>query len=769
MVSRAQVEINKFVGGLFTDASPLTFPENTSAVDVNMDLYTDGSRKRALGIDYEDAFVQVDSGVPTSAINDIETNVYRWENVGGDPLKNIVCVQTGNIVKFFDADKNTMSANLLDTKVFTSSPANIKYSFTSVDGKLVVATGINLITTVTKTLAGFSYSTSTIKVRDFWGVEDKIDSEDYTSGQSVQKRPTLITSQHTYNLRNQSFGIPRVVNGGATTLVDPVTVWSGKYPSNSDTVTAFLYADANDGTDRNVRRFFASDLEKNPLGNFRAPMGYYIIDLLYRGGSRMEADAKNREVYPQLTQSASSLPQDKTDGGATVLAEFAGRVWYGGFSGDNIDPDSKSPNLSSYIAFSQLVTDPSMITNCYQDGDPTSDTEPDIVDTDGGYIRISNAYGISCMLNIGRNLFIGAANGWWRVYGGSDDGFSATNYIVDKITDKGVRGLSTVVEVEGGLTYWSDDGIYHIHQDKLGDWIAECISQNKIQKLYDGITVEEKAKAYGVYDSYQKKVRWLYSNRLNNVSQQKELVLDTGLAAFYERHISQVSGDSPPIVVASFNTNQFKINTVTENVVVNNVNVTVNGDIVTAPQAYRTSANSLYEVGYLVVTSISPTIKYTFASYSDTKWVDWRSHNGVGVDAQAVLVTGTGNAGDSMRYKQVPYFFVHMRRTEDGMEADSNGDLVPTNQSSCTVQSMWDWTNSANSNKWGSPFQAYRYKRVYMPVDINDDFDTGYEVITTRSKLRGRGKAISFKFTSSPGKEMHLYGWSLIVTGNDNV
>lgn len=769
MSQRAQVEINKFVGGLITDASPLTFPENTSAVDINMELNSDGSRQRALGIDYENGYSTIDSGMYPSSSNDIAFNVYRWENVNGDPLKSIICVQVGNIVKFFDAGNPTISSGLIGTRTFNTSPLNTKYSFTSVDGNLVVATGINLITTVSYSSNVLSYSTNTIKVRDFWGVEDKDSNYDYTVGQTVQKRPTTLSQKHLYNLRNQSFGIPRYINSNETAVKDPVTVWSGKYPSNSDTVTSFLYADANDSGDRITRRFFAQDLEKNPLGNFRAANGYFIIDLLNRGESRLQADAQNRDIYPELTLSVTTLPQDKTTGGATVVSEFSGRVWYGGFSGDVIDPDSKSPNLSSYVAFSQLVTDPSVITNCYQDGDPTTDADPDIVDTDGGYIRISNSFGICSMINLGRNLFVGAANGWWRIYGGNDSGFSATNYVVDKITDKGVRGPSSIVEVENSLMYWSDDGIYHIKPDQFGEWVAENLTQSRIQKLYDEISVENKAISFGVYDTYQKKVKWLYNNNISNISQQKELILDIRLNAFYERHIGQINGNSPPIVIGGFNTDPFKVESEVENVTVLNSLVTVSSVGVTQTDNKRSSVNSLFEIGYVVVTELSPKIKYTFCAYTDLDWVDWRSYNGVGVDAPATLVTGQGTAGDSMRYKQIPYLYVHMKRTEDGFELDSGGDFIPTNQSSCLVQSMWDWTNSANSNKWGNPFQAYRYKRVYFPDSLSDPFDTGYEVVVTKNKLRGRGRAISLKFTSSPGKEMHIYGWSLIIVANDNV
>lgn len=47
---QAQAEINNFVGGLVTEASPLTFPENASLDEKNFVLNRDGSRRRRLGM-----------------------------------------------------------------------------------------------------------------------------------------------------------------------------------------------------------------------------------------------------------------------------------------------------------------------------------------------------------------------------------------------------------------------------------------------------------------------------------------------------------------------------------------------------------------------------------------------------------------------------------------------------------------------------------------------------------------------------------------------
>lgn len=782
MTQKAKVEVNQFVGGLITDASPLTYPDNMSFVDINMELNSDGSRQRSLGIDYEPNHQIIDSGFSSSSVSSIATKTYKWENVGGDPSLTFICVQIGNKVSFFNGGSVNLSTSLIGTKTFTSSPIDVKYSFTSVDGDLIIATGVADITTVTYN-GTLSYTTDRIKVRDFWGVDDFDGSEDLTVGTGLQYRPTGLSNAHQYNLRNQGFGIPRML--GAPTdvplfpnenLYDPIYAFRirhnqvksvSKSPSNSDNISGFLFSDASDSDDRNSRRYFVNDSIKNPIGNMRAAQGYYIIDLLNRGSSRLSENNKNQANYPELTYSITSLATDFTPGGATVICEFSGRVWYGGFSSAVTDGDSKSPNLASYVTFSQLVTDKSLITRCYQDGDPTSDDAPDIVDTDGGYIRISNAYDIKAMVNIGASLFVGASNGWWRIYGGNDSGFSATNYVVDKITDRGVRGGESVVEVDGTIMYWGDDGIYHIHQDKYGSWLSENITRQRIQKFYNDVETKHKENVVGVYDGSQRKVRWLYQNTIDDVIQQKELVLNVDLNAFYERHIGEVSSGQPPVVVSGFNVDAFKIAQISDTVTVSGVDVTVASDPVTVTLEQKVDTSSLFEINYLVVTSITPTIKYTFGYYRDITFTDWITSNGVGVDAPATLVTGTITGGDAMRYKQVPYLIVHMRRTEDGFEADVNGDFVPTNQSSCLIQSQWDWTNSANANKWGTPFQAYRYRRHYFPANIADPFDTGYEMVVTKNKLRGRGRAVAFKFTSSPKKEMHIYGWSFDVGVND--
>ena len=115
----------------------------------------------------------------------------------------------------------------------------------------------------------------------------------------------------------------------------------------------------------------------------------------------------------------------------------------------------------------------------------------------------------------------------------------------------------------------------------------------------------------------------------------------------------------------------------------------------------------------------------------------------------------------------MPYIYFHFLRTETGFVDDGN-DLQVVGESSCLVQSQWDWSNSIASGKWGREFQAYRYKRAYMPSSEADGFDTGAATIVSKNKLRGRGRVLSLKISTEPGKDLQLLGWSMAIGTNNN-
>ena len=767
----APVEINSFVGGLVTDASPLTFPDNASLEEDNFILNTDGSRQRRLGMDFEQDGSEITTSVSTVTVSNPAHTSFKWDNAGGDPDKSLLAVQFGFELKFFDLDNIPLSSQVVHTHSFPVDTGETPYSYAVVDGILVVVNGEKSVNTFEYNGGTITQSSDILLMRDFFGVDVTIDGDNLRDSNNVTKRPTTKTDGHIYNLRNQTWAEPRKASN-TETIIDPIRHFfntASKYPSNADTVTQSLYSDAGDTDDRITERFFATDLQSNPIGSSHAPRGHYIIDALERGASRLSAIQETESQAPGSANmiTVSSLPTDRTPKGATSITQYSGRIWYAGFSGEVEGGDDKSPRMSSYVLFSVQVEELSDIVRCYQRGDPTDKEDPDLIATDGGFVRIDEAYGIKHLLNLENTLFVFATNGVWRIEGDDQGGFKATGYSVIKVSDRGVRGAKSVVEVEGSVIYWGDDGIYLISKNQFGDWVSESMTENRLQRFYNAVDSLSKDFVQGYFDSFDKKVRWVYDNILTESDDVRELVLDKSLGAFYTNTIKTPSGSSFPKVVGIFETTPFQTVSSSENVTANGVTVTADSEIVTS--SVTSTLSTIREIGYICITSLTPTIKYRFSYYSDNTFVDWRTVDGVGVDAEAFMVTGYLSGNDFQRQKQIINLTAYMRKTETGFVEDVNGDFAPVNESSCLISTRWDWTNSERANRWTTPREFYRHRRLYFPVDIDDTFDDGNSVVASRDKIRGKGRVLSIKFESSPGKNLHLYGWSLFMGIQSNV
>jgi hypothetical protein len=267
--------------------------------------------------------------------------------------------------------------------------------------------------------------------------------------------------------------------------------------------------------------------------------------------------------------------------------------------------------------------------------------------------------------------------------------------------------------------------------------------------------------AQGIFDTYSKTVRWLYDNTYNNLPT-TELVFDLVLGAFYPAVIGEDLTTSKiptvPIQVSPFNVATRELNVlVGSDEVLSDVDDVV-ADIEGVFGGYRSTS-------YLtLVGSEDPTnTSLTFSTYNNTNFKDWET-----VDAEAFLLTGYIGTGDHARFKQVPYVYFHFLRTEDGF-TDNGDDFLVSNESSCLVQSQWDWTNSAAYGKWGREFQAYRYKRRYTPEDVLDTYDYGTTTIVSKNKLRGRGRVVSLRIGTEEAKDMKLLGWSMTIGTNGSM
>lgn len=691
---------------------------------------------------------------------------YSWVNPGGVVNLRFIVVQVGRTIQIINTTIEPYSAGIIYQETLPSPEDNPRFSFATIGSDLVVATDQPDLLLYSYEEGVINRRTGRLKIRDMFGVEDIWNGQDLTEGIGLMVRPTAPTDAHIYNLRNQTWALPAYQTKDRIRTM--ATGWAvGKFPSNSDNSNYALAPDpaAKSKYSPQTDRFWQASMVE-PVGTHRAPMGHFIIDALHRGQSRLAEAARLRALYG-LSYPISDLPPDSTRGGARFVAEYAGRVFYSGFS-DIVDgPDSKSPKLSSYVLFSQLVRTPDDAFKCYQEGDPTSKDLPDLLDTDGGFIRLSGASNICAMMNLGKSLMVFAENGVWMISGNGDDGFTANNQMVTKITERGTKYSDTIVTVDGTAMYWSEDGIYHLRQNEYGDWGASSLTEDTIQSFYEDISSEERLYSKGLYDSYDKKVRWIYNNFVGAVGPSKELVFDIQLGAFYPNEIETVVDNKFPRVCSLAVIPPYRVGKVQEDITYMGSAVEYDGNPVTYPSLVPVSGAK--EIIYLSAYSFDfGFVDYGFTTYQNIDFRDWPEIDG-GVDAEAVLITGYLSGGDASRNKQVPYINFHLERTERGFEEDEDGNLIPEGESSCLVQAQWSWNNSPKNGKWGEPFQAYRYRRLYSPYGPSDNFDNGEAIISTRNKLRGIGKALSLKITSEPYKDLRLVGWSISMDMNSNV
>jgi hypothetical protein len=88
---------------------------------------------------------------------------------------------------------------------------------------------------------------------------------------------------------------------------------------------------------------------------------------------------------------------------------------------------------------------------------------------------------------------------------------------------------------------------------------------------------------------------------------------------------------------------------------------------------------------------------------------------------------------------------------------------TPINESSLLVSALWDYKETSYNTQ-----QAYRVK-PYPLVDSTDLSNNQQDrsVVTTRLKIRGRGRSCRFKFESEEGKNFVLLGYGVVAGVNN--
>ena len=709
MSASTKKEYTTFVKGLVTEAGPLAFPENASFDEENCVLNRNGSRQRRLGMDFEEGFSLRSTTIgATTALSS-----HRWENVANNAEFQFAVVQTGNVLQVFDANAVGISNSPITTLTLAGWDAAAEIQTANGSGYLFLTNGKNdpaylAFNPATNTV---SFGSIALLIRDVFGVD---------AGLAVDARPTSLTAAHDYNLRNQ---------GWPSAQISAYFTGTSTFPANNQ--QWFVGKDTADN-------FQAALLNKQDFGTTPAPKGRFVINAFTRSTSRN-------------TITGLTTPTDVENGRPSSVAFAFERVLYAGIESSVLATSLTQPNMTGYVFYSRTVRTPSDFGVCHPEADPTSEFDSELVDTDGGFINIPSSGRIYKLMAKGNSILVFAEQGVWAITG-DDGGFRATSNQVVKLTDFGVVGANTIVGIESGAMYWNRGGIYAIQPSDAGGLGTNNITETTIQRFYNSITLPAKRTAKGTYDPVNRRVMWMYNgdpaytgtsfkNRYD-----RELVLDTVLGAFYKHRISTLAEPSPYIA-----------------------------GYVECPDLLRRQAGVATEFDsvtkYLTVQFINQntgSAAITFSYYRNSVFRDWQSLDLVGASYVSFLETGWEAADDTTRNKQAPYIFCHFRRSER-LTVLRNGGLRPDVVGSCFLQSRWDWADSAASNKWGSTQQVYRLQRPIVLSNAGDIIDYGQDVITSKSRLPGRGKALSLRFESEEGKDFYIYGWAIKYTGNSYV
>ncbi|MAZ33831.1 MAG: hypothetical protein Tp178MES00d2C33159091_33 [Prokaryotic dsDNA virus sp.] len=746
-----------FVKGLVSEASPLTYPEDTSYDELNTVLSRKGSRTRRLGINYLANTKTPNFVVP--GFNRSSTE-YVWKAVAEQPDTNFLVVQKGLTIKFFDMSTNVSADSLKSFEIdlndyiiagrSDTSASKELFQFASGKGYLFIVSQYTepLVVTYDIDADDIEVNSLNILIRDFDGLDD---------GLANDEEPVTLSKEHHYNLLNQGwlygtqgtsafnqtayedyvlssrqvidrpFG-QRTSYSRSSPSTSPIALFknqTGRYPGNNK---QWWVARAEaDNPDDNVKAgdFLPEVLDKLYSGNNRAPNGHFILNAF--------------KIDRSGVSGVSGIPTDIKRHRPEAVSFFSGRAWYGS---------------GSVVYFSQILdsTGIKKAAMCYQEADPTSEDISDLIASDGGVVPIPEANRIRRILPMANGVLVFAQNGVWFISGG-DEGFSGVSIAVSKVSSLGTKSPMAAIEVDGTLFWWSEIGIDAMQQASgqfgpiPGKFGNTSVSEQTIQSIINEIPETQRQYVKSCFDPRNNTVMWLFSDGIASsyyYRYNKVLLFDVTLQAFFLWEFA--TQDDRPKVSGIYNNIGESFSTTTENVI----------DSLGNP--VTTNASEPVVIANVLSSYVPSSVQYlvdlhdgsqAIATTSDTNFVDWSSWNGTGYEYDSFVETGYEIMGDAMRDKQPIYVFCHFKQAED---------------SSCRMRAKWDWANSLASNRWSTEVEVYRERR--RPNNSTAD-NTAFDVVTTKNKVRGSGKSIQFRYgTSERGKNFELLGWSVAYVGN---
>lgn len=374
-----------------------------------------------------------------------------------------------------------------------------------------------------------------------------------------------------------------------------------------------------------------------------------------------------------------------------ALAVGFGRVFYG---------------AQGRVYFSQVIIDDfESLGRCYQRNDPISSEISDLLDTDGGEILIQDAGNILAMEPFKSGILVFCDNGIWFISGSTDVGFTATSYIVNKVSPFVLYAPRTVVAARDAIIFGGKEACYAITQVSAGQVDVAPITEGTIDSTWKEFINTETC---ATYDELKKQIHFVRYGNDGGI-----LVFDAKLGAWFPWKVTLDTTNYTYQLVGS-----------------------VWNDVL------RQSVYCVYD-GTEVRFCSQDSVLYDFEP------------SGV---YESYIVTQPETLGNYTRHKGVPLIQVFFRRTEQNITGYVGGEYTYDKPSACKMSLIFDW-DSTKVTPERSIYKALPPR--FIPPTVPYELPFGNEMVVHKDKIRGKGRSFKTRFESVGNSRLDLYGYAV--------
>ncbi len=493
--------------------------------------------------------------------------------------------------------------------------------------------------------------------------------------------------------------------GWTTEEIQDYKTAKNKWPSKN--MVPWAAKDANN-------EFAPNELDKLVFGSSSAPIGSLIVS------------------DPEL----AGRP-------AIVSTTALGRAWYA---------SSTHEAFGSMIYFSQTITSTDFpaeqLSSCYSINDPTAEYLNGALATDGGYITIPEIENIVAMRPYTDGVLIFARNGVWYITGSGGGQFAGNSYAYYKITDEGCVAGTSVVEARGMMVYWSDNGILAITPNaQTRSLNAQSITDGKISTYYKNMLRSKYV--HGAYNKEEDSIIWGFSDSNNTLR-----FTSTGGLLMNESSVY--------VELYGCNTLRLKLSTMAFTLdrmadEMHFCGISHTGDRILATCWETTDNTTLRQSVFVYMEGAEP------ISSKALKYRDWivSDHNSdtytlspTGLYDTELIITSNGQLAIASR--QIEGVRCAFKYTQYEAEIESEPQMI---YGSCLMQVQYDGAINFTTGKWTEPQQVCRVTQPWLPISPADRYP--YEILHTKTRVRGRGLVGRVKFKSEDTKDFKLLGYAV--------